>query len=148
MVGRTAAWVGWSGDPGPAPEPFWENDLYLQPVGLTSAEILEYYEGFSNETLWPIYHDVIVPASFHRNWWNTYRTVNHRFAQAIAQVAAPGATVWVHDRRRIWWLCSTAGTTAPRNSPTCWRHSFHRVPGGGTGAGSRRRGFGRRMNAG
>ena len=97
MVGRKAAWVGWSGDPGPAPEPFRENDLYLQPVGLTSAEILEYYEGFSNETLWPIHHDVIVPASFHRNWWNTYRTVNHRFAQAIAAVAAPGATVWVHD---------------------------------------------------
>jgi len=66
-------------------------------VGLTSAEIAEYYEGFSNDTLWPIYHDVIVPASFHRTWWNTYRTVNHRFAQAIAQVAAPGATVWVHD---------------------------------------------------
>jgi trehalose 6-phosphate synthase len=39
----------------------------------------------------------MVPASFHRSWWNTYRTVNHRFAQAIVEVAAPGATVWVHD---------------------------------------------------
>jgi trehalose 6-phosphate synthase len=97
MPGRNAAWVGWAGDSGPAPEPFHQGDLYLHPVGLTSAEIAEYYEGFSNDTLWPIYHDVIVPASFHRNWWNTYRTVNHRFAQAIAQVAAPGATVWVHD---------------------------------------------------
>ena len=97
MEGRTAAWVGWSGDPSPAPEPFWENHLYLQPVGLTSAEILEYYEGFSNETLWPIHHDVIVPASFHRNWWNTYRTINHRFAQAVAAVAPGAATVWVHD---------------------------------------------------
>ena len=97
IPGRNAAWVGWAGNPGPAPEPLWEDGLYLHPVGLTAAEILEYYEGFSYETLWPIYHDVIVPASFHRNWWNTYRTVNHRFAQAIAQVAAQGATVWVHD---------------------------------------------------
>ena len=97
MQGREAAWVGWAGESGPAPEPFHQGDLYLRPVSLTSAEIAEYYEGFSNDTLWPIYHDVIVPASFHRNWWNTYRTVNHRFAQAIAQVAAPGATVWVHD---------------------------------------------------
>ena len=97
MEGRKAAWVGWAGESGPAPEPFHQGDLYLHPVGLSSAEIAEYYEGFSNETLWPIYHDVIVPASFHRNWWNTYRTVNHRFAQAIAEVAAPGATVWVHD---------------------------------------------------
>jgi trehalose 6-phosphate synthase len=97
MTGRNAAWVGWAGVPGPAPEPFHQDDLYLHPVSLSSVEIEEYYEGFSNETLWPIYHDVIVPASFHRNWWNTYRTINHRFAQAIAQVAAPGATVWVHD---------------------------------------------------
>jgi trehalose 6-phosphate synthase len=71
--------------------------VYLQPVALSPTEMQEYYEGFSNDTLWPIYHDVIVPASFHRNWWNTYRTVNHRFAQAIADVAAQGATVWVHD---------------------------------------------------
>ncbi|HEY8652755.1 MAG TPA: trehalose-6-phosphate synthase [Dermatophilaceae bacterium] len=97
MTGRNAAWVGWAGVPGPASEPFHQDDLYLHPVSLSSAEIAEYYEGFSNETLWPIYHDVIVPASFHRNWWNTYRTVNHRFAQAIAQVAALGGTVWVHD---------------------------------------------------
>jgi trehalose 6-phosphate synthase len=97
MTGRNAAWVGWAGVPGPTSEPFHQGDLYLHPVSLSTAEIAEYYEGFSNETLWPIYHDVIVPASFHRNWWNTYRTVNHRFAKAIAQVAAPGATVWVHD---------------------------------------------------
>jgi len=97
MTGRNAAWAGWAGVPGPASEPFHQDGLFLRPVSLSSTEIAEYYEGFSNKTLWPIYHDVIVPASFHRNWWNTYRTVNHRFAQAIAQVAAPGGTVWVHD---------------------------------------------------
>jgi trehalose 6-phosphate synthase len=97
MADRDAAWVGWAGEPGPAPEPFHQGNLYLHPVSLTSAEIEEYYEGFSNDTLWPIYHDVIVQATFHRQWWNTYRTVNHRFAQGIAEVAAPGATVWVHD---------------------------------------------------
>ena len=97
MPGRDAAWVGWAGDAGPAPKPFRQDDLYLHPIGLTSAEIEEYYEGFSNDTLWPIYHDVIVPATFHRTWWNTYRTINHRFAQAIAEIAAPDATVWVHD---------------------------------------------------
>jgi trehalose 6-phosphate synthase len=97
MRGRDAAWVGWAGEPGPAPEPFREEEMYLSPVCLSPTEIQEFYEGFSNDTLWPIYHDVIVPATFHRNWWNTYRTVNHRFARAIAEVAAPGATVWVHD---------------------------------------------------
>jgi len=89
--------VGGAGVPGTAPEPFRLDGMHLCPVSLSPREIQEYYEGFSNDTLWPIYHDVIVPASFHRNWWNTYRTVNHRFAQAIADVAAQGATVWVHD---------------------------------------------------
>jgi len=97
MRGRKGAWVGWAGAPGPAPEPFSEDGMHLHPVGLSPVEIQEYYEGFSNETLWPIYHDVIVPATFHRMWWNTYRTVNQRFAKAVAEVAAPGATVWVHD---------------------------------------------------
>jgi trehalose 6-phosphate synthase len=97
MAGRDAAWVGWAGEPGPAPEPFREKGVYLHPVGLSPTDIQEYYEGFSNDTLWPIFHDVIVPASFHRDWWNTYRTVNDRFAQAVVEVAAPGATVWVHD---------------------------------------------------
>ncbi len=97
MADRDAAWVGWAGEPGPAPEPFHQGRLFVHPVNLTPAEVEEYYEGFSNGTLWPIYHDVIVQATFHRHWWNTYRTINRRFAQAIAELAAPGATVWVHD---------------------------------------------------
>ena len=97
MADRGAAWVGWAGEPGLAPAPFYQGNLFMHPVSLTSVEVEEYYEGFSNDTLWPIYHDVIVQATFHRHWWNTYRTVNHRFAHAIAEVAAPGATVWVHD---------------------------------------------------
>jgi trehalose 6-phosphate synthase len=66
-------------------------------VGLSQREIEEYYEGFSNATLWPLFHDVLVPAIFHREWWSTYREVNDRFAQAIVEVSARGATVWVHD---------------------------------------------------
>ena len=97
MRGRDGAWVGWAGEAGEAPEPFVEDDMYLRPVPLSEDEIAQYYEGFSNDTLWPIYHDVIVPASFHRNWWLTYERVNQRFAEAICEVAAKGARVWIHD---------------------------------------------------
>ncbi|HET7305669.1 MAG TPA: trehalose-6-phosphate synthase [Segeticoccus sp.] len=97
MQSREGAWVGWSGDPGDPPEPFVENGMHLFPIGLSEEEVRSYYEGFSNDTLWPIYHDVIVQASFHRTWWNAYRRVNERFAEQVAQVAAEGATVWVHD---------------------------------------------------
>jgi trehalose 6-phosphate synthase len=97
MSGEDGAWVGWSGDPGPAPEPFQSGGMHLHPVGLTEQEVEDHYEGFSNDTLWPLYHDVIVPPRFRRRWFDGYRTVNRRFAVAAAALAAPGATVWVHD---------------------------------------------------
>jgi len=97
MTGRDGAWIGWSGDPGEAPEPFDENGMHLHAVALTAEEVEDHYEGFSNETLWPLYHDVIVPPRYRRRWFEGYREVNQRFADAAAELAAPGATVWVHD---------------------------------------------------
>ncbi|CCH78546.1 Trehalose-phosphate synthase [Nostocoides japonicum T1-X7] len=98
MAGREGAWVGWTGQPGDeADAPFHNEGIYLRPVALTADEIAAYYEGFSNDTLWPIYHDVIVPATFHRAWWSAYEAVNRRFADAVCEVAAPGAVVWIHD---------------------------------------------------
>ncbi len=97
MTGGDGAWVGWSGDPGDAPEPFDADGLHLHAVGLTRQEVEDHYEGMSNDTLWPLYHDVIVPPRFRRRWFDGYRAVNRRFAQAAARLAAPGATVWVHD---------------------------------------------------
>ena len=97
MRGRDGAWVGWAGEPGEAPAPFAEAGMWLHPVPLDAQELETYYEGFSNDTLWPIYHDVIVPAHFHREWWQDYQRVNERFAEAVCEVAAPGARVWIHD---------------------------------------------------
>ena len=97
MRGREGAWVGWAGEAGDAPEPFEQDDMFLNPVALSEDEVAHYYEGFSNDTLWPIYHDVIVSATFHRFWFATYEAVNRRFAEAVCAVAAEGATVWVHD---------------------------------------------------
>jgi trehalose 6-phosphate synthase len=64
---------------------------------MTEQEIEEFYEGFSNGTLWPIYHDLVAKPEFHREWWDSYVSVNQRFAERAADVAAKGATVWVHD---------------------------------------------------
>jgi trehalose 6-phosphate synthase len=97
MREAAGVWIGWSGDAGPAPGAFEANGLQLVGVGLSETEVRRYYEGFSNATLWPLYHDVIAPPQFHRSWWEAYVAVNRRFAQAAAEQAAPGATVWVHD---------------------------------------------------
>jgi trehalose 6-phosphate synthase len=91
------AWVGWPGDAGPAPEEFDSEGMHLAGVGLSATEMRTFYEGFCNATLWPLYHDVIAPPEFHRSWWESYVTVNRRFARAAARQAARGATIWVHD---------------------------------------------------
>jgi trehalose 6-phosphate synthase len=91
------AWVGWPGGTDADLEPFVEDGLRLVPVALSDQEIEEFYEGFSNGTLWPLYHDLVAKPEFHREWWDSYVTVNQRFAEAAAAVAAEGATVWVQD---------------------------------------------------
>ncbi len=91
------AWVGWAGQPDLKIEPFEAVGIRLIPVALSAQEVAEYYEGFSNDTIWPLYHDVIAPPQYHREWWDAYVTVNRRFAEAAASAVAPGGTVWVHD---------------------------------------------------
>jgi len=91
------AWVGWIGAAGAAPEPFDVAGMHLVAVGLSADEVRDFYEGFSNATLWPLYHDVIAPPQFHRSWWDAYVAVNERFARAVAGQASFGATVWVND---------------------------------------------------
>jgi trehalose 6-phosphate synthase len=91
------AWVGWPGVPGTPPEPFDVGGMHLVSVGLSAEEVRDYYEGFCNATLWPLYHDVIAQPEFHRPWWDAYVRVNRSYAQAVAEHAAIGATVWVQD---------------------------------------------------
>jgi trehalose 6-phosphate synthase len=97
MRDNEGAWIGWPGSPDEKLEPFDEKGMALIPVTLSAQEVEEYYEGFSNGTLWPLYHDVIVAPEFHREWWDSYVEVNARFAECTAEVADKGATAWVHD---------------------------------------------------
>ncbi|HWJ81465.1 MAG TPA: trehalose-6-phosphate synthase [Nocardioides sp.] len=90
-------WIGWPGGTDQDMKPFEDEGLELVPMGMTPEEIEEYYEGFSNGTLWPLYHDVVAKPEFHREWWDSYQKVNRRFAEKAAELAAKGATVWVHD---------------------------------------------------
>ncbi len=97
MRGNDGVWIGWPGGTETGLEPFEYDGMKLDPISLTAEEIEGFYEGFSNATLWPLYHDVVAKPEFHRDWWDAYVAVNRRFAEHAADRAAKDATVWVHD---------------------------------------------------
>jgi trehalose 6-phosphate synthase len=91
------AWIGWSGQAADAPAPFDLAGIHNVPVELSREEVRRFYEGFSNRTIWPLYHDAVRTPEFRRIWWRAYERVNRRFAEAASEIAADGATVWAHD---------------------------------------------------
>lgn len=94
---RGALWIGWDGSAGRAPAPAKLGRMRLRAVGLSRTQVEGYYQGFSNGTLWPLYHDAVWPPEIHRKWWGPYRDVNLKFASAAARHAPRHARVWVHD---------------------------------------------------
>src|SRR5689334_2380297 len=97
LTEHRGTWIGWAGGDGPAPEPFELEGIHIHPVPLSADELEQYYEGQSNATIWPLYHDAVETPAYRRRWREAYRVVNQRFARAAAEVADEGATVWVHD---------------------------------------------------
>lgn len=100
-------WIGW---PGIASDGLSEQDKQAiveelatrncTPVFLSQKQIDEFYNGYSNEVLWPLFHGL--PAKKHnaetlKRWWQTYRSINKRYADAVSAQANSGSQIWVHD---------------------------------------------------
>ncbi|HEX3738852.1 MAG TPA: trehalose-6-phosphate synthase [Terriglobales bacterium] len=105
LEARKGYWIGW---PGEECEDFDDVDRLLRdsgtdsacqlvPVSLTADERKGFYSGFSNEIIWPLFHDLQSRCNFDPVYWKTYVEVNHKFAQVVARVAKNDSVVWVHD---------------------------------------------------
>lgn len=102
--GGDSLWIGWSGltdeDIPEALEP--EIDKALAKHGsskvrLNTAEVEGFYFGFSNRTVWPLFHYFLEYSEFELASWNTYKAVNQKFADAILKEANDDDTIWIHD---------------------------------------------------
>ncbi|MFC1682802.1 trehalose-6-phosphate synthase [Candidatus Zixiibacteriota bacterium] len=69
----------------------------LTPVMLTAAEKNNYYRGFSNEVLWPLFHDLQSRCNFDSTYWEAYQRVNQKFSTVIAKNCRESDFIWVHD---------------------------------------------------
>jgi trehalose 6-phosphate synthase/phosphatase len=102
LRGRGGTWIGWPGVAGEIPDaPFAEATrdagYEVVPVTLSEAERDEFYYGYSNEVIWPLFHDLQSFCHFEPAFWETYKAVNERYAEAIARHCQPGDFIWVHD---------------------------------------------------
>jgi trehalose 6-phosphate synthase len=67
------------------------------PVFLTKDEQVNFYEGFSNEIIWPLFHDLQSRCIFDPKYWKYYLQVNEKFAAAIHGRSEEGDLIWIHD---------------------------------------------------
>lgn len=98
-------WFGWSGE---TTDSFTGHINFQRSEGVTTAtidleeqDVDEYYNGFANRTLWPLFHYRIDLAEYERQFAGGYERVNARFADTLAPLIEPDDLVWVHDYHLI-----------------------------------------------
>lgn len=100
-------WIGW---PGIASDELTDDDRqtiidklakqHCSPVFLSQKQIDEFYNGYSNSVLWPLFHNLgkrLPEAKQRQVWWRAYKQINNLYAQAVLEQAESGVRVWVHD---------------------------------------------------
>ena len=96
-------WIGWPGinlEKIKEEEPDIEQRLLSEscyPVFLSQHDVEDYYYGFCNKTIWPLFHYYPLYTICSKDLWQAYKRVNEVFADAVAEVAKPGDIIWIHD---------------------------------------------------
>ncbi len=99
-------WLGWSGDicANGEPQPVsieTHGNVSLATMPLSESEYRDYYLGYSNGALWPIFHYRLDIARFEPGHWNGYMDVVRRFARELKEMLSPDDVIWVHDYHLI-----------------------------------------------
>ncbi len=101
MQHRKFTWLGWPGTHVDADEQkAVSRELHkhgTSPVFIPKEHVEGFYQGFSNEVLWPLFHNFTERSHFNREAWRSYQAVNQLYADAIAKIARPSDLIWVHD---------------------------------------------------
>jgi len=108
-------WFGWSGETGDNHELHFEtyDGVTSGTIDLSEQEVDEYYNGYANSTLWPLFHYRLDLAEYERDYQGGYERVNRIFGEIIAPHIRPDDLVWVHDYHMIplGWILRQQGMT-------------------------------------
>ncbi len=98
---KESIWIGWPGANFKQKTTQVENELArkyrCRPVFLTENEVEKFYYGFSNDTLWPLFHSFSRFTKIKSSQWKTYMAVNRLFCDKVLEVARPTDIIWIHD---------------------------------------------------
>jgi trehalose 6-phosphate synthase len=105
LTERPALWFGWSGERTAKFDGtlgrHHQGALEVATLDLEDADLDEYYNGYANAALWPLFHSRTDLAAYDRSFSEGYERVNRRFATALAPLLKPDDLVWVHDYHLI-----------------------------------------------
>src|SRR5690606_9515175 len=97
-------WIGWAGVPSDEIDHSTAEEIKnlalnekCITVDLSEQEIEDYYFGFSNRVLWPLFHYFMEFVDYDETQWETYRKVNEKFAEAVLENLNDGDKIWIHD---------------------------------------------------
>ncbi|MCB2048801.1 MAG: trehalose-6-phosphate synthase [Novosphingobium sp.] len=98
-------WFGWSGQESEEPAGqvnLQRNDgVTTATIDLSARDVDEYYNGYANSTLWPLFHDRLDLTEFERETGKGYERVNELFAESVSPLIEQDDLVWVHDYHLI-----------------------------------------------
>jgi trehalose 6-phosphate synthase len=98
-------WFGWSGETtktfDPTPKITETSGVTVATIDLEEQDVQEYYNGYANKTLWPLFHHRIDLTAYERSFTEGYGRVNARFAQSVLPLIEPDDLIWVHDYHLI-----------------------------------------------
>ena len=98
-------WFGWSGE---TVEQF-TGELNIEDragvtvatVDLEPQDVDEYYNGYANKTLWPLFHHRVDLTAYERSYGEGYERTNRRFAEVLQPLLRPDDVIWIHDYHMI-----------------------------------------------
>lgn len=102
LVDKKYLWLGWPGVAVPEKKKetvkkklLTEVDAY--PVFISDKEMDNFYHGFCNKTIWPLFHYFPSYTVYEEKYWTTYKKINETFRDAVLEVVRPTDIIWIHD---------------------------------------------------
>ena len=98
------AWIGWPGTTSEKLTAEEKNEIIGKladedclPIFLSQKQVQNYYHGFCNKTIWPLFHYFPLNTIYEDRFWKTYKQVNEIFCDEVIKLAKPSDRIWVHD---------------------------------------------------